>query len=151
MQVGGAVGLAITGVVADQVTIKEARKLGIDFDPRDSNTAIPPPAAALKGYRAAQWTCFAFCMVCEYSSTNLTEARSVLTLSPAALLLVLTFLRGIGRVGHSGDPKHDNVPDESTEITKEKSPMEVEATPRTSGETVTDPPNRRSVAEEEKS
>lgn len=65
MQVGGAVGLAITGVAADQVTRKEASRLGVSYDPRDPNTGPAPPQAVLKGYRAAQWTSFAFCMVGE--------------------------------------------------------------------------------------
>lgn len=65
MQVGGAVGLALTGVIADQVTQKVAKKLGVDFDPRSPESVQPPMEATLKGYRAAQWLSFAFCMLCE--------------------------------------------------------------------------------------
>ncbi|KAG8904217.1 hypothetical protein FRB99_002081 [Tulasnella sp. 403] len=84
MQVGGAVGLALTSVVADKVTQRESRKVGIDFDPRFPEAAPPPPEALLKGYRAAQWTDFAFCMV--------------------ALIIVVVFLHDIGTVGQSGKP-----------------------------------------------
>lgn len=54
MQVGGAVGLTISGVVADRVTQKEAWKLGVEFDPTNPNSAKAPLEATLKGYRAAQ-------------------------------------------------------------------------------------------------
>lgn len=65
MQVGGAVGLALTGVIADQITQKEAKKLGVDFDPRSPESVQAPMEATLKGYRAAQWLSFAFCMLGE--------------------------------------------------------------------------------------
>ncbi|KAG8957580.1 hypothetical protein FRC00_003783 [Tulasnella sp. 408] len=97
MQVGGAVGLAITGVIADQITQKEAKKLGVDFDPRQPESVRPPMEATLKGYRAAQWLSFAFCML--------------------ALALVAIFLHGIGKVGKSAkaaaeEAKARKVPDE---------------------------------------
>ncbi|KAG8913547.1 hypothetical protein FRC01_004488, partial [Tulasnella sp. 417] len=83
MQVGGAIGLAISGVVADRVTQGEARKLGVDFDPTNPESSKPPLEAALKGYRAAQWLGFGFCM------------------------LVVTVLRRIGRVGGSSSEGAD--------------------------------------------
>ncbi|KAG8911662.1 hypothetical protein FRC00_006055 [Tulasnella sp. 408] len=89
MQVGGAIGLAISGVVADRVTQKEARKLGVDFDPANSNSSKPPLEATLKGYRAAQWLAFAFCML--------------------ALTLVVSVLRGIGKVGRSSNEEADEI------------------------------------------
>lgn len=65
MQVGGSLGLAITGVVANRVTTKEARRLGSDYDPRNPDASPPPPEALLRGYQAAEWAAFAFAMVGE--------------------------------------------------------------------------------------
>ncbi|KAG8923575.1 hypothetical protein FRC00_006067 [Tulasnella sp. 408] len=103
MQVGGAIGLAISGVVADRVTQKEARKLGVDFDPASSDSLKPPLEATLKGYRAAQWLAFAFCML--------------------ALTLVVSVLRGIGKVGRSsneeaGEIELRKLPDVEADSTK---------------------------------
>ncbi|KAG8976096.1 hypothetical protein FRB90_009336 [Tulasnella sp. 427] len=103
MQVGGAVGLAITGVIADQVTQKEAKKLGVDFDPRQPESVQAPMEAMLKGYRAAQWLSFAFCMV--------------------SLVLVVVFLHGIGKVGKSpkaaaAQAEAQKVPDVETGSTR---------------------------------
>ncbi|KAG8949635.1 hypothetical protein FRC04_008381 [Tulasnella sp. 424] len=103
MQVGGAVGLALTGVIADQITQKEAKKLGVDFDPRSPESVQAPMEATLKGYRAAQWLSFAFCML--------------------ALSLVVIFLHGIGKVGKSPkaaavEAEAQKVPDEETGSTR---------------------------------
>lgn len=66
LQIGSAVGLAITTVVADRVTRTEAAKRGIDFDPRAPLGASALPAdALLRGYRAAQWTSFGCTMLGE--------------------------------------------------------------------------------------
>ncbi|KAG8933067.1 hypothetical protein FRC03_001175 [Tulasnella sp. 419] len=73
MQIGGSVGLAITNVVSNRIARRETRTMDITFN------GTPSPQAALRGYRAAQWTCFAFAMF--------------------SALIVVIFLRNIGIVG----------------------------------------------------
>ncbi|KAG9017798.1 hypothetical protein FRB93_004609 [Tulasnella sp. JGI-2019a] len=77
MQIGAALGLAVTTVIADRITTNESRKLGFDYDPK--SPGYVPPEALLHGYRAAQWACLGFCMF--------------------SLALILVFLRDIGKVG----------------------------------------------------
>ncbi|KAG8856950.1 hypothetical protein FRB96_006213 [Tulasnella sp. 330] len=94
MQIGAAIGLAVTTVIADRVTSTQSRKLGYNYDPR--NPGYVPPEAQIRGYRAAQWAGFGFCMF--------------------SLLLVLVFLRDIGKVGGPHKPVEDE------EITKSTAP-----------------------------
>jgi len=77
MQLGVAVGLALTTVVFNRTAKDRAEQLGTPFDSKVPGSA--PLAVLLSGYRAAQWTAFGFSML--------------------SLALVVVFLRGIGKVG----------------------------------------------------
>ncbi|GAA5972189.1 hypothetical protein JCM8115_007151 [Rhodotorula mucilaginosa] len=76
-QIGTGVGLAISTIVQDRVTEREAQRLGVDYDPNARNT---PPAAIRKGLDAAFYTAAGFAFV--------------------AALIAATCLFGIGKVGH---------------------------------------------------
>ncbi|KAF8621310.1 hypothetical protein AX15_007905 [Amanita polypyramis BW_CC] len=75
-QLGTSFGLAITTIINDRVTSRESVRLGVVPDSQNSNV---PPEAQLLGYRAAQWTGFAFAMT--------------------ALVLSLSSFRGVGAIG----------------------------------------------------
>ncbi|KII89636.1 hypothetical protein PLICRDRAFT_39748 [Plicaturopsis crispa FD-325 SS-3] len=77
-QLGTALGLTITTIVFNRVVKREAELVGQDISV--TGTASASPAAQLKGYRSAQWTCFAFGIF--------------------ASLLGIAFLRKVGVVGH---------------------------------------------------
>jgi hypothetical protein len=78
-QLGGTLVLAVSSIVSDRVTDREALRLGITMKSGQLETSLIPKDALLKGYTAAFWTCSAFAAV-------------------AALLVVLG-LKGMGPVG----------------------------------------------------
>ena len=98
-QIGTAFGLTITTVIYDRVSSQKAQDLGADVSSHDLSI---PPEAELKGYQAAQWGCLAFAGV--------------------SLVLAVSFLRGVGIVGHrKGDddsrvgPGEEKMVDDSSE------------------------------------
>lgn len=90
---GAAFGLAITTIVSNRATTRHASQIGASFDPKVPDSA--PPSALLYGYRAAQWTTFSFAMF--------------------SLILVIVFLRNIGRVGRKDDTPSTIERDEQNE------------------------------------
>jgi len=109
-QLGISFGLAITATVSNAVTTKETSRFGIV--PNAEGTNIPL-AALLKGYRAAQWTGFAFAM--------------------GALVLSALLFRGVGIIGGKGELKtarprksHDDAKtaEDNASVTSEKAEIE---------------------------
>ncbi|KAG2147770.1 major facilitator superfamily domain-containing protein [Suillus bovinus] len=76
VQLGFAVGLAVSTLVFNIVVKNESAHLGVTVNSAGTNA---PPSAQLKGYRAAQWTCASFALM-------------------AALLAALS-LYGVGIIG----------------------------------------------------
>ncbi|KAL0949753.1 hypothetical protein HGRIS_009791 [Hohenbuehelia grisea] len=81
-QLGTALGIPVSTIVFNRVVAQDSRRMGIIVDATGSNA---PPQARLNGYRAAQWTAFAFGIL--------------------ATILAVIFLRNIGIVGHEGGPR----------------------------------------------
>jgi len=86
-QLGTAFGLAVTTIVYDRTSTQASFENG---------TATAVPQAQLKGYRAAQWTAFAFAM--------------------CAFAISITCFRGVGVVG--GKAKLEEQSDEESKMTK---------------------------------
>nr|AOR51677.1 MFS general substrate transporter [Phaffia rhodozyma] len=98
MQLGVAIGLAVTGVVNDAVASKSSISLGVIPDSGNSNI---PKESLLEGLQAAQWTAFAFGMI--------------------GVILTVTLLRPIRVIGvrrtsksRSASEKPDAVEDKET-------------------------------------
>ncbi|KZS91971.1 putative efflux transporter [Sistotremastrum niveocremeum HHB9708] len=83
-QLGTAFGLAVSTIVHDKVVKSNAVKEGFNVAPDGSGA---PKEAQMMGYRAAQWTAFAFPIL--------------------AALMGVIFLRGVGIVGHSMGGGHE--------------------------------------------
>lgn len=66
IQIGASFGIAISTVLADRVTATQSEKLGTSYSTKGSlGLGDVPLEAVLKGYRAAQWMGFAWCMLGE--------------------------------------------------------------------------------------
>ncbi|KAG1738412.1 major facilitator superfamily domain-containing protein [Suillus paluster] len=76
-QLGTAFGLTISTIVFNSIVKKESAQLGVTLNSQMTNA---PASANLSGYKAAQWSATAFCLL--------------------ASLLGLVFLRNVGVVGH---------------------------------------------------
>ncbi|KAG8794647.1 hypothetical protein FRC17_008264, partial [Serendipita sp. 399] len=100
---GTSFGLAITTIAEVAGASHEARRMGIHVS-LDSPASDIPPAILLKGYRMAQFTSFAFGIT--------------------GLLMVLTFLHGIGIVG-TKRTKQVTGPEEEARPTTEKKPESI--------------------------
>jgi hypothetical protein len=99
-QLGTSFGLSITTTVNNAVSRREALRLGLTLNAEGTNI---PPEAQLQGYRAAQWTGFAFAMLGGWHSRN---SNVWMFSSPtSALVLSVLLFRDVGVIGGKGDIK----------------------------------------------
>lgn len=66
-QIGTAVGVTVTTVVYNRVLQQDSLKMGVTLD---VNRAMAPRQAMLNSYKAAQWTAFAFGILCEFEVSD---------------------------------------------------------------------------------
>lgn len=64
---GTALGVTVTTIVFNRVVAQDARRLGLDPASKSPDGGVPDHSATmLGGYRAAQWTAFAFGAIGEW-------------------------------------------------------------------------------------
>ncbi|KAL0952456.1 hypothetical protein HGRIS_006724 [Hohenbuehelia grisea] len=90
-QLGTALGVTVTTIVFNRVVAQDSRKLGVIVD---HTGAGAPDAAMLNGYKAAQWTAFAFGMI--------------------ATILAVIFMGGVGIVGDRKESTTEETDSEAT-------------------------------------